>query len=1269
MPLVRSLLGVLFILTTSQTLQSNTIYVSKNGTDFMDCGQLLNTSCGTLYFASTLLTRERNNLYVYDGQNENIIKEYFNSSADYQSYNHPCLPKQLIIFYSSNMTISFDHRFIHSLNDWFSDSCYNINDKSKWSNKYMFEMRHGGSGSTLTINNLIIDKNIMDFGVINTRFGFGPNIICNNCVFKNITKMFTPMIIQTSTFSNTMLVNNTFINVNISSVVMEIFEVKIYNSQIINATFEAFIRVHTSSSTPNVDIGNVTMYNVEFTNISTKQSLISIKVPDVTVAITDSNFRNIISGSIIVSQDAGIFYINNVFISTSQLYTDNIYGLFYFHISNKVVIENINVVYNYDFFPNCYGWPSGQIVRTDSAYCYSPVTLIANNGKSTLMNITLKINITMDQMYEYAKSVFPNCSYLNMRYDFEDDAAIIVNNNYMDVDNLYLNGISFGNYFILNVGQLSVNNLIMNESVFIEHSLHKPRILQSTYIIYQQGSIIIHNSLFIGSRLCIRAQLSDSTQIYNSVFQYHDSAIWARKTQEFIVSNCTFYRVDRYYVDSFYRSAHTLTVDDATYLDLSNNHFSGFNKYGFISTERVNVVNIVSNTFYLNQPTLYGNLSDIYLKANGLVCILDSSSSSIINNEFYANEVDASVPWIYYKDNSGINCISGNNFSNFAFVLIDTNLTSCFRPKIMMCLENEEFCQDGLYGIITADTYLMSTIKITKNVSHAFIANNNYLALDYMHILIAINNYTNQPIIIQKANILLLDSVIDNTDIWYNSDICNIVFNNRLVSAVNYISKLLIKCNQTSTSGDTMSKLQHSNQTEFVDHFSATKLYFTTVSTTYFPGSFLKFNFVITDIFNNEIDGSNISFNQSSLIINTKQSSLGLNAHFEIDKNGKCSLCENGLILYAVNLADFLDETYNIEITLDNEYLLLQNNNIPLNIVGCPVSYGAMNNYFQCHKCPLNTYNLVPNNTAQCLSCDQHSNTGVSCINGEINIKYNHWIRVDNQSLSSSICKHNYCCQNIYDCQYTNISNIESLCAFNRNYTSILCSECMNGYSSVFYSTNCQKCNEHFIYPYPAIAVILYGIFIGLYLCLSQSDIKNTDPSYMNLSLYLQPPNKCRQCTKKCLVWLKNQWLTVDKSLIMSTMKVLLFKGVLYFEQSLSQVILYSPTETSKLSWWISLFNVSILNNSAINNNPNNGYCFYNGMNEKQSILCGLIVLIVIFVWLLFWKIVFPTIQLHPWSYLLKPNYANVFLMFLLLSVGKISSVLFSMLSCKTINN
>eukprot|EP01084_Bolivina_argentea_P210310 358009_1 len=463
---------------------------------------------------------------------------------------------------------------------------------------------------------------------------------------------------------------------------------------------------------------------------------------------------------------------------------------------------------------------------------------------------------------------------------------------------------------------------------------------------------------------------------------------------------------------------------------------------------------------------------------------------------------------------------------------------------------------------------------------------------------------------ISTGNILFLDLILPSApmiDIWYDNSSCISIYNDRLKSNINYVAKILLKCNDNIPT-NTLIKSLDANTTKNVSSFSASKLYFyVQQNSTYYPGSSLLFNYKILDTLNNSIDHFN--FNYSEININVENSTLNLIASINIDKNGTCPLCNSGITISGANLLRTLYGIYDLELQLGETSLILLNKHIYLQIIACPIGFGSTNNKWQCQQCPPTTYNLIPNNTEECKSCDENINNGIYCESGLVYIESNHWIGINENSLSSSLCPYSYCCQNNDYCKFTNIDGISiqyknnELCALNRNPNSYLCSKCNQGYSQVFRSAICKKCDDKLFYYLPLVIYFGFGLLYTMLLLLPQMDIVKLKHSNKPL-LSDSKDNKFKKCVCCC----KKSILGFNKSYFMEMIKVLLFKGILYYQQSLSQILINSNIEPTALSWWISLFNLSIF---QINSSNDDGFCFYDGMTAKHSGLFGFFILII----------------------------------------------------------
>eukprot|EP01084_Bolivina_argentea_P121258 214889_1 len=128
---------------------------------------------------------------------------------------------------------------------------------------------------------------------------------------------------------------------------------------------------------------------------------------------------------------------------------------------------------------------------------------------------------------------------------------------------------------------------------------------------------------------------------------------------------------------------HSMLLKQSNNIFLSNNIFAGYNPGGYLYISESNNVTLFNNTFQVDDDYFfYGIFADEISWAGYDVSLRISSCSNttIVYNQFIDNKVDIYLPWIYYMQSTGINCLYGNTFTFFAFLVYSTNVTSCLRP-------------------------------------------------------------------------------------------------------------------------------------------------------------------------------------------------------------------------------------------------------------------------------------------------------------------------------------------------------------------------------------------------------------------------------------------------------------------------------------------------------------------------------------------------------------------------------------------------------------
>eukprot|EP01084_Bolivina_argentea_P224687 379885_1 len=991
--------------------QSKTIYVTKNGSDIDDCGESQHNGCGTFYFAS-IRASGVDSIFIHDGQNKDEINKYFKSIPTDQSYPimyHPCLPipwKYEKESSDHNVEITFNHVYIRTMDDWFMDGiCYNHNMTINYYNSYLFEFKISqvydifqGHAMIINVNNLLVENFHADnipfnlfyiWSAVENGLNSVISVICNECVFNHINSHPTihePTIVVDGNHINFQWNNCIFMNMHLDSLFesrtrTDYFSVEMYNTSIIDSTFYDSLFQITNDGSGAYTVSTfsyISMYQCKFINIETQASIIRTDELSA-ITILNTSFENILNGSIIQTYLNGyvsvpsqllIINMNNIFISTSQLMKANPYGLFIFNERVNATINNINVTYHYDLTINCkytYIYTDWVVIlRTmpNNHYvymCNHPVSFMHNYGIAQI-NGCSSFN---SNILGFNESKVSKLSYV---YPDSIQSAFIINYNEFHVKNVIFHDIVLGDNIFLSFGNLYLQNAILSTSIL------PYQMLQPKYIIKQQASdLCIDHCMLIGGRYgIIYSEGANHIYITNTVFKDSNAAMEVSGITDLVMNGSTIHNIGNLYVSNTMCHEIPVQIYFSRKIVLWNNTFSFYPQCGFAAFEFGQELILQNNVFVINYTGI-----NVYNASFDLPRIMigdNSEFSSVISNRFINNNEYS--PWLYYFDNTGVNCLSGNEMDNYAIQLVNTNLTSCLRPELINCFNVGDFCQYGLYGLINKDIDYdtRSIFRRTHNISVIWNCSNNYMALDNVQI-------HNIYMTITQGNIFLLDSrlISDNhealTDILYDNVSCHVIYNDRMGNNYHQIAKFAILCQDNHNGNVTLSKSMQAAVTKSVNHFSATTLTFLATDHEYWPGSVLYFNYSITDVFGNIVNYT-VSKLHSTIhipIIIIQNTNLSLLMGFSIDKYGKCDLCDAGITIFGANLLDSFETLYKINVTLDYEYLLLNNDHIYLRIVGCPIGYGATTNKYHCEKCSTSKFNLISNNTNECLSCDDHS--------------------------------------------------------------------------------------------------------------------------------------------------------------------------------------------------------------------------------------------------------------------------------------------------------
>eukprot|EP01084_Bolivina_argentea_P271002 460959_1 len=1128
-------------------------FISKDGIDTNTCGDVSNP-CGTMYYTSYLMKQNKGidpiEIYLIDGQNETEIMQYLinNNTNNYD----PCLPMPFNYneFTSRAVNITFNAGRINEMNQWLPRNICSHTIEKVYNNKYLFD-----GAVQLTINNLIInnysitDENNYPFMHVITEIA-GASMQCNNCVFKNIHATVSPLIIASS---NMQFYNTQFVNIDIYGAILYIYEWVEEPDQIIidNALFEnvksdtSIIAISSSS------IGmNALINNCIFRSISVNIAIIIDSTMSMDFSILNTDVH-IIFGGFYLSQHTTLSIINfhNLSMTTSQIYSNSI-DIFYFRIVDKINIQDTLFLYTYTVDNLC-DIIVEEILSNTIKYvvCENPISIIQNQGDALLINVMIDIEFTIANMTHYEGLIF-----------YYDESIIstscIKNMGIMRILNMIIRT-SISYHFIINQGTLLIDNLFTMNSEF------DPNFLQSVHVIVQNGIMsnsVIKESVFNGGKITLNYN-GGSAYILNTTFTNAIKAINYLHVEFLNIINSSFQNIGQYYQDNNrlnkQYSGSVIEIYSGNDILFENNHFIGFEPLGFVFIQQAQNVSILNNLYHIDTSDVYHDINVVVFH-NSMVNIGDCIDTSVIGNAFTEikkiNKVYEREEWIFYFNNNGINCLSGNTFIGRALYVYMTDLTSCFRPKIGWCISNSanntfesttqciyESSGDINFELIDTIGYFISETSISPEDSADYPitvwTDNSSVVLDNVHFVGSDGTKTYIHFIAGwSGQVLLVESIVE-TEIIYPSNYIQIVYNDRLLNNKQYTAALLFKYYSDNAVGFhadkmyynlyirnsvTWVQLSQSSEPNYVNHLLPYKLNFNPVSTLYYPG-LLMTSFIgnITDRMDNAMS---VGFDVELLLQGDRY--LG---EVTLDESGKCVQCE--IFINSLSIRENIGQTYQLYSSVKNNKLLLNSNLISFEITGCPVGYGTDENNFICQRCEKDYFSLSSNNTQPCQSCEPENNPNVICSEGQVLVAENYWIGFDvSNKLISARCPVGYCCTNTV-CNY--FDDKHNLCSKNRDHESVLCSKCNDQYSVAMNNNSCTKCNrnhwEYLILPF------LLSFSISVILMLT-----NMDP--------IKPVSPDKEISSDFKKMIKSEKFKLF-------IKISVLKNIMYYEQSINQIL------------------------------------------------------------------------------------------------------------------
>ena len=187
---------------------------------------------------------------------------------------------------------------------------------------------------------------------------------------------------------------------------------------------------------------------------------------------------------------------------------------------------------------------------------------------------------------------------------------------------------------------------------------------------------------------------------------------------------------------------------------------------------------------------------------------------------------------------------------------------------------------------------------------------------------------------------LIVDSVIDDPfDFLYNTENCTVIHNERMEN-ISEISRLSIDCGSFELLDEfNVSHSMSAEVTEYVAFMSASQISIEPKSLDYYPGLNMEFNYSVMDRMGNIIQNETLD-NETDiqLIGGSFATSLTISA------GGVCVNCEEGVMFSDLSISGDVGSEYTLELSSDNDQLVLAQSELTFNITGCPIRYGADSN-------------------------------------------------------------------------------------------------------------------------------------------------------------------------------------------------------------------------------------------------------------------------------------------------------------------------------------
>eukprot|EP01083_Nonionella_stella_P086331 239805_1 len=644
---------------------------------------------------------------------------------------------------------------------------------------------------------------------------------------------------------------------------------------------------------------------------------------------------------------------------------------------------------------------------------------------------------------------------------------------------------------------------------------------------------------------------------------------------------------------------------------------------------------------------------DEYFHGHHMVDVEGAVQSSIIGNTFPQNDLYTTAldtACLSLIESHSPNCVSGNTFYGPALRVFQSTVTSCFFPELVIREEKRCWTETGAmdlgafedvnwYNTMVATDISVPIVTMRKS---QIILDQTMMSTNFSHT----NGQTSyNPFDLREG----ADLSVLNLKVLPSEPQIKIEFNQKCINLctrlyTDLIHQLHIFCNNITNALNLVSLLpdKHEwevteNDLQVVNHTLPSQLMLNSSESLY-PGGTLDIGYSILDRYNHTIHDW-----KGEMFVMLRSVDFGFDTtmHINTALSQPCDMCKTGLYIQNVrmDMDDLSTHKYTIQATVKDN--LLRVNDISFVISPCPAGNGLNTISSQCYACNVGEFSLSPS-VSPCISCTSKPLEGVECLGkDELIVSQNYWVGIHHTKDYDIVSKHcpaHYCSQR--KGSYLELQASNELCALNRDPLTPFCGRCKDGFSELFGSTNCGKCeaNSYELWVIALVVSIIFGVVVV----------------FSNAIMIHKKEKEARKMRRHC-----GMTLSARKYI-----KIALQKSILYHYQSLTFIFLNTSMAVHLMAL-AETFNFQLDFLYAMNDTDAHGYCWIKGLTAKTRIMLNLVIPTFSALTIMVMLIIYRCKRYAIFGK--RVYFGKAFVNILLLVVGTICGICFKLIACRAL--